>query len=302
MAHTGIELKEKIKIDKIYSFLYYEMTKEYSFTGESHDFWELVYVDQGCIYAKRDQLKIQLTAGEVIIHQPGEYHGLQANGSDDCNVFIISFSSASKALDILREKTIRINNDIQKLFYQLYHAGDEAFEDCCAKDGVLKIKMKPEEDIPFAGEQVIKLYFELLLIQLIRQVQSPIINRDRVEILSSSDMMEEIDNLLLGNLHRKDYLEFLVRELGISKRKIQYLVKEKRNMSINAYIRMLKIEKAKSLLRDRNKTVTEIAETLGYSSVHYFSSQFKQVCHMTPTEYGKAIKYKGHGLTFSKGE
>lgn len=302
MAHEGIVLKEKVKIDKIYSFLYYEMTKDYSFSGERHNFWELVYVDQGCIYAKRDEDEIKLSAGEVIFHQPGEYHGLQANGADDSNVFIISFSSQSKALNFLRGKKICINNDIQKTFNQLYQAGDEAFEDCRPIDGVLKIMKKHEDKIPYAGVQVIKLYLELLLIQLIRQVQLPKITDQRVDMLSSSGLMKEIDGLLLKNLHKKNYLEFLVRELGISKRKIQYLVRQKRDMSVNAYIRLLKIEKAKVLLRERKMTVTEIAEVLGYSSVHYFSSQFKQECHMSPTEYGKTIKYKGHGLTFSKGE
>ncbi|WP_105616530.1 helix-turn-helix domain-containing protein [Vallitalea okinawensis] len=302
MGHKGIRLREEVKIDKIFSFLYYEMTKDYSFSGERHDFWELVYVDQGCIHAIRDDEEVKLSAGEVIIHQPGEYHGLHANGVDDCNVFIISFSSQSRALNFLKGEKVCINHDIQQLFNQLYHAGDEAFKDCRSIDGVLKIMMKPEEDMFFAAEQVVKLYLELLVIQLIRQVHTPQITSRRVDMLSSSDLMEEIDDLLLENFHRKNYLDFLVGKLGVSKRKIQYLVRDKRNMSVNAYIRLLKIEKAKALLRERKKTVTEIADALGYSSVHYFSSQFKQECNMTPTEYSRSIKYKGHGLTFSKGD
>lgn len=298
MAYKGIVLEEKIKIDEIFSFLYYEIAKDYNFKGESHDFWELVYVDQGCIYAIRDQQEIKLSGGEVIIHQPGEFHGLRANCLDNCNVFIISFSSNSKDLNVLRGKTISINNQIQKIFYQLYQAGDEAFEDCSIEEGILRIKMKSVEDIPFAGEQVIKLYLELLLIQLIRQEQFPKVNKVAADMLSSLDTMKEIDDLLLENLNIKNHLEFLAMHLGISKRKIQYLVREKQDMSVNAYIRVLKIERAKTLLRKRKMTVTEIAELLGYSSVHYFSYQFKQVCNMTPTEYAKTIKYKGHGLTF----
>ena len=35
---------------------------------------------------------------------------------------------------------------------------------------------------------------------------------------------------------------------------------------------------------------TQIADALGYTSIHYFSRQFKKITGMTPSEYASSIK------------
>ena len=51
-----------------------------------------------------------------------------------------------------------------------------------------------------------------------------------------------------------------------------------------------KMQVAKSLLRDTNMSIEEIAESLGYSDAHYFSNLFLQKCGSRPTSYRKSIK------------
>ena len=40
-------LDEVLRIDAIYTLHYFEYTRDYLFTGERHDFWEMAYVDKG---------------------------------------------------------------------------------------------------------------------------------------------------------------------------------------------------------------------------------------------------------------
>ena len=40
---------------------------------------------------------------------------------------------------------------------------------------------------------------------------------------------------------------------------------------------LLKIEAAKQMIRDEQMNFTQISESLGYSSIHYFSRQFKKM-------------------------
>ncbi|HJB28450.1 MAG TPA: AraC family transcriptional regulator, partial [Candidatus Blautia faecavium] len=40
---------------------------------------------------------------------------------------------------------------------------------------------------------------------------------------------------------------------------------------------------------------TQISEYLGYSSIHYFSRQFKKISGMTPSEYSSSIKALSEG-------
>ena len=45
---------------------------------------------------------------------------------------------------------------------------------------------------------------------------------------------------------------------------------------------------------------TQISETLGYSSIHYFSRQFKKLTNMTPSEYASSIKALSEKTAISK--
>ncbi len=48
-----------------------------------------------------------------------------------------------------------------------------------------------------------------------------------------------------------------------------------------------KLQVAKTLLSDTGLSVGEIAESLGYSDMHYFSNLFKEKCGVRPLEYRK---------------
>lgn len=51
-----------------------------------------------------------------------------------------------------------------------------------------------------------------------------------------------------------------------------------------------RIEKAKNLIEHTGKKTYEIADEVGYSDPHYFSSSFKKMTGMTPTEYAKKMR------------
>ena len=56
MSYKSHFLKSDIDINELYSVHYFEFGKGYAFAGESHNFWELVYVDKGeiiCIFFER---------------------------------------------------------------------------------------------------------------------------------------------------------------------------------------------------------------------------------------------------------
>ena len=86
---------------------------------------------------------------------------------------------------------------------------------------------------------------------------------------------------------------FTVSEIAnanaMSKSKLKYLFKDNFNTSPISYFHKLKLEKAKSMLLEGDKNITEISETLGFQSVHYFSRFFKKNLGICPTKYVKAV-------------
>ena len=55
--------------------------------------------------------------------------------------------------------------------------------------------------------------------------------------------------------------------------------------SMTTYLQNIRIEQACILLRETDKTVSIIADTVGIGNAQYFSSVFKKIMHMTPSEY-----------------
>ena len=69
MEYESIILKDEITVRKIYTIHYFEYMKNFEFSGETHDFWELQCVDKGEIKVLDHILK----AGQVIFHKPNGY-------------------------------------------------------------------------------------------------------------------------------------------------------------------------------------------------------------------------------------
>ena len=91
MAYESITLHREFYIDEIFSIHYFEYMKDYIYEGESHDFWELVCVDNGSIEITADTRTLRLNKGEMLFHKPNEFHALRADGVSTPNLIVISF-------------------------------------------------------------------------------------------------------------------------------------------------------------------------------------------------------------------
>ena len=95
-AYESISLMENLVITEIYSIHYFEYTKDFVYEGESHDFWELLCVDNGVIEVTAGDQNLVLEKGEMIFHKPNEFHALRANGQIAPNLLSWSDSHRSK--------------------------------------------------------------------------------------------------------------------------------------------------------------------------------------------------------------
>ena len=76
----------------------------------------------------------------------------------------------------------------------------------------------------------------------------------------------------------------------MSESHFRYSFKAMHNMSPTQYIQQKRICLAKALLRDTNDSLTHIAESIGYSSIYYFSEAFKKEIKCSPSEYRKQVQ------------
>lgn len=93
------------------------------------------------------------------------------------------------------------------------------------------------------------------------------------------------------NEHLGEEIRFsdIVKKAGLSSTGLKNLFKEYTGMGVMQYYNYLKIEKAKQYLLMDDLNATQIANLLGYESIHYFSRQFKNMTGLSPTQYRNSL-------------
>ena len=61
-------------------------------------------------------------------------------------------------------------------------------------------------------------------------------------------------------------------------------------MSIIQYFIALRINKAKELISEGKQSLREISEFLEFDTIQYFSSQFKKIVGVSPSQYAAMMK------------
>ncbi|MBQ8302671.1 MAG: helix-turn-helix domain-containing protein [Clostridia bacterium] len=98
---------------------------------------------------------------------------------------------------------------------------------------------------------------------------------------------EEIDRILSSSDLSGLTLDALCAEMRMSKYYFSHRFKEYYGTAPIKYIKRLKLEKAKHLLRYSELKISVIAKEYGFSSHTYFSSEFRKEYGKTPEEYRK---------------
>ena len=84
-------------------------------------------------------------------------------------------------------------------------------------------------------------------------------------------------------------MEALAAELGLSYSRFRTLFRKHTGRSPRQYQLDIRMNRAMELLKESQRTVTEISEILGFSAVYYFSRLFKQRVGKTPGQFRKGL-------------
>lgn len=285
MGFSEISLRRTLSITKLQSIHYFEFSKNYYFPGEAHDFWEMVYVDKGEIIATAEETEFSVSSGEVLFHQPNEWHTIRANGTIAPNVMILSFQCHSSAMSAFAGKRMRLDSRQRELLSMILAEARLAFSS--RLDDPFEHELLRAKNAPVGAEQLIASYLAQFLISLIRHEERPR-NIDRKS--GSLPLLDSIVAYMEENISCKLTLESLASEFHISRSYIKKLFAQYKQVGAMHYLICMKIAKAKDLLRESEKNVSQIAELLGYDNVYYFCNQFKKFEGMSPLEYRRSVK------------
>lgn len=90
---------------------------------------------------------------------------------------------------------------------------------------------------------------------------------------------------LLTHLDAPPTLQSLASIAGINEFKLKHGFKELFNQPVFTYLANIRLEMAQRALREKKKTITQIAFELGYASLQHFSKAFKDKFGVSPLRY-----------------
>lgn len=291
MHYESITLNQEIIIDNIVSVHYFEYMNDFSFTGEAHDFWEFLCVDKGTVNVTAGTAAYTLNKRDIIFHKPGEFHTVCANGITAPNLVVIAFECSSPAMNFFCDKILSIGPVEQNLLALIMKEARAAFSSCL--DDPYSRKLTRADAPPFAGEQLIQMYLQQVLIQLKRTYDTSVPRSLRIQsgkYKTADEAFTNITAYMEKNINTHITIEQICRDNLISRSLLQKIFKTHANCGPIDYFSNMKIAAAKQLIRSQQMNFTQIADKLGYTSIHYFSRQFKKLTGMTPSEYTFSIK------------
>ncbi len=288
---TRISFEKIFNVDKIITIFYMELSKNFYYEGEKHDFWEMVYIDKGEMICTADDKRFVLKSGEMTFHKPNEFHNLSGDSSVAPNVSILTFECKSRAMKHFEGKIFRLNAEEKSLLSTLFSEGLSCYQLEDARNPLLQ-KLKVIEPSPLGSSQMTKNLLEIFLIKLCRNTdvvtkemrQSYVIDGINVPY----NVMEILD-YLKEHIYGKVTIRDLAMHLDKSESTIKQLFAQYRDGGIIRYYNALKIKEARKLIREGKYNMTQISDMLQFDNPQYFSKCFKSVTNMTPSEYKASI-------------
>jgi AraC-like DNA-binding protein len=288
MAYVQTKLKDSLRIESLYTIHYFEYTNDFYFSGETHDFWELVFVDKGSADIAMDQKELTLKRGDVAFHQPNEFHKVSTFGQVAPNLVVISFQCHSPLMDFFKGQVLKVDQKERALLAELIIEAKNLFSS--PLDDPYSTGMMKKESAPVGAEQLIANYLEQFLIHLLRRYSEEQKQTNFISTPNSVATFKRVVEYMEANLSKHLTIEQICWDNMVGRTQLQKIFQLESGTGIIEYFSKMKIDTAKHMIRDRRMNFTQIAEALGYSSIHYFSRQFKKITGMAPSEYASSVK------------
>ena len=270
-AGDEFRLRRQIQISSIYTFFYQEKEKGFTFPGESHSPLELTYVDKGALHSVADGRDILLEQGDLVIYGPDQWHMQYADVDMSPSYITITFDLAGEYPQELVNRKFTIPQSAVPILQRMLRELDRMDA--------------------FTSDMVICM-LQMLLLELLREQVNPAGTKLRTTnaVNSENEIIRRAQQFISEHVREKLTVPLVARHVDVSPSYLTALFRKNLQISPGEYVRRIKLQESKQMIREDNMNFTEIAAALQYSTVHHFSRQFKEKFGITPTEYAKSVR------------
>lgn len=299
-----LTLQPQFSIQSFHSAIEFNWNECFSFSGESHNFWEAVYVISGTVEITEDCRVYQLNNGQMILHAPMEFHKISSADGTSPHVLVLSFETTGCLPQRLQEGVFCLNPKEQEeyvqLFHQIlqlypyyypgpvrlewmaYHLENEGFTERALTTGSTAVLSDSSED-PYAAQEAME-RLSLFLIRLSRNHHA----KESLSLTRDAVLYQKLVKTMNDHTHDNLGLEEIAALVPVSVSYMKVLFKRYAGVSPKAYYSHLRLFEAIQLL-ENGLSAEETSEKMNFSSPNYFSYFFKNMTGLPPVSYIKNI-------------
>ena len=266
----SVRVDHQIRVEGLYTFFYQEREQGFIFSGEEHPMPELTYVDQGELHTVADGQDILLKQGEIAFKGPNQWHMDYADMGVAPRYVTITFDLEGV--------------DITPLLNRKFAAPQSAVT-------LIQHMLREQERMDAYSQDMILSYLSALVLTILRHADAPEAKlKASNSVHSENEIIRRAQQYISGHIREKLSVPLVARMVDVSPSYLTALFHKNLQISPGEYIRRIKLQERKQMIREGNLNFTEIAAALQYSTVHHFSRQFKEKFGITPTEYAKSVR------------
>ena len=264
-----LHVENCMHVTELYTIFYHEKERGFFFGGEAHPVLELTYVDQGTMHSVADGQDLVLEQGDMVFYGANQWHMQYADIQEAPRYVTLSFEIQGGNLDALMNRKIRPSQAAVTLLQQILR--------------------EQERMEPYAVDMIAAQLTQLLLLLLRHQSPTSKLMASN-SMNSENEIIRRAQQYISTHIREKLSVPIVARMVDVSPSYMTALFHKNLQISPGEYIRRIKIQESKQMIREGNMNFTEIAAALHYSTVHHFSRQFKDKFGITPTEYAKSVR------------
>ena len=266
-----LHIEHRLRVEALYTFFYHEKEQGFLFPGEAHPMLELTYVDQGSLHSVADGQDLLLKQGDMVIYGPNQWHMQYADVDVAPRYVTLTFDLSAAVIDPLVNRKFTASRQVVSLLRQMLREHERLDE--------------------FSNDMIIS-QLNMLLLELLRDAAAPSNTKLQTSnaIHSENEIIRKAQQYITAHIREKLSVPMVARQVDVSPSYLTALFHKNLQISPGEYIRRIKLQESKQMIRENDLNFTEIAAALQYSTVHHFSRQFKEKFGITPTEYAKSVR------------
>lgn len=246
----------------------------FAFKGESHDFWEIVYVVDGEVGITAGDMTLILKKGELIFHKPNEFHNVWYCGNS-YRVFIATFDMHGVLAPEFEKKIFKLDLEEKKQLHSIIE--EFRLRNKGRLAGGKYLEFWADWDNYKIENNILAMKLSIFFLTLHQKQGQKSTNR----FAEAQTIYQATIQFMIANLTKNVTVENIAKHLHISPTSLKNIFKQYTGMGVHKYFLRMKINRATELLND-GYSVSETSNILGFSNVSYFSAAYKRETGLLP--------------------